>query len=222
MRHKAYGSLPAIGIGKRVGFRVLHALAWGLMILLYRYRSYGRENLPMSGAVLLVSNHQSFLDPILAGIPCYRRPFHALARASLWKNPIMRPLYKLLNAIPVARGESDPKAIRVCIECLRAERALMLFPEGTRTPDGHVQPLKRGLLLLIRKAPTWVVPVAIEGAQEAWPRQAKRPRLRGRIAVRYGEAIHSDELLKQPPDELLQSLREKIEAMRAELAERMG
>jgi 1-acyl-sn-glycerol-3-phosphate acyltransferase len=221
MFHPAYGSLPAIGIGKRIGFRVLHALAWGLMLLLYRYRSYGRENLPANGAVLLVCNHQSFFDPILAGIPCHTRPFHALARASLWNSRIMRPIYNLLNAIPVARGENDPKAVRLCIECLKAERTLMLFPEGTRTPDGHVKALKRGLVLIMRKAPTWVVPVAIEGAQNVWPRQAKQPRLRGRIAVRYGEAIHSDELLKQKPDELLEGLRHRIECMRQELAKSM-
>lgn len=221
MFHHATENLPAIGLRKRIGYYALHFLTWLVCASCYRYRSWGVRRVPDTGPVLLVSNHQSFLDPILIGLAFHWRPFHSLARASLWESRIMAPLYNLLNAIPVSRGQSDPRAMRLCIEALKGQRTLLLFPEGSRTLDGAVQPFERGMLLLIRRAPAWVVPVAIEGAQHAWPRQSKLPRLRGHIGVEFGQPIPARQLVDQPPDDALEQLRTTIESMRTEVGRKL-
>lgn len=187
--------------------------------LLYRYRAFGIENLPRTGPLLIVANHQSHLDPVALGVGGWRRRmFGALARESLFKNPIFGTLIGSLNAIPIARGEADMKAMRTAIDLLKQGEGMLVFPEGTRTADGSVAPFKSGVLLLVRRAKATVVPAAVEGAYAVWPRERKLPRLTGRISVKFGEPITADELATMDPDAAAEMLRDRVDAMRRDLA----
>jgi len=155
--------------------------------LLFRIRLFDLMNVPRSGGALLLSNHQSFLDPILVGGPLARMMSY-MARASLFRNPLFGAFLRLVNVFPVRRGQADREAVRTATERLKHGELLLLFPEGTRTPDGTIQPFKGGFRMLVRRAHVPVVPVVIEGAYDVWPRSRLVPRL-GVIRVAYGPPI---------------------------------
>jgi 1-acyl-sn-glycerol-3-phosphate acyltransferase len=154
---------------------------------LFRYRALGRGNVPPAGPVLLAANHASFLDPPLVGIGTSRR-LHFLAKAELFRVPLLGGLIRRLNAHPVERDGADLGALRQALALLRHGEALLVFPEGTRGPGTELGPGKpgAGMLAAVSEAP--VVPVYIDGSGRAWPRGARGPRL-VRITVTFGEAM---------------------------------
>jgi 1-acyl-sn-glycerol-3-phosphate acyltransferase len=158
--------------------------------LFYRYRVFGRENVPREGGALLASTHQSFFDPVLVGL-FLPRQIRQLARRSLFRNPVFARLIRSLGAIPIDRGRSDRRALAQGIETLEEGHLLLVFPEGTRTPDGNIGKLKTGIFLMARRAQVPVVPVAIEGAFSAWPRWRRLPALFGGIRVAFGSPIEA-------------------------------
>lgn len=185
--------------------------------LCYRFRCAGRGNIPRRGAILYIANHQSFLDPIIVGLAT-NRPFFALARKTLFKNPVFAWLIKTLNAIPVDQESvGDKGAMRACIEVLQRGQPLLIYPEGSRTLDGQVHAFAPGTMLLIRRGKPTVVPVALDGAFEAWPRGGPM-RKTGRIACVIGEPIEAQTLLEMQTDEALEMLRRRVEALRQEIA----
>jgi 1-acyl-sn-glycerol-3-phosphate acyltransferase len=140
------------------------------------------------GGMLLVSNHQSFLDPVLVGMSM-PRPLHFLARQSLFRSPGFRELIRALGAHPLQRGRMDPAAIRTVLRLLRGGRWLLVFPEGTRTRDGSLGRFRPGSAELAARAGVPVLPVCIEGAHRAWPRHQPLPRP-ARVAVAYGDPLY--------------------------------
>lgn len=160
--------------------------------LLVRPRYRCPHRVPAEGAVILASTHQSFLDPCLVGCGIERRSWY-LARASLFKVPVFGRLIRRLGAFPVPRESMAPrKALELALSLLAMGRPLVVFPEGTRTRDGKLQPLKGGVYLMARRSGAAVVPVLIHGAHEAWPRGKWLPRP-GRVSVQYGDAIRLEE-----------------------------
>ena len=188
-----------------------------IFTVLYRYKAYGQKNLPSSGSVLILCNHQSFFDPILAGMAAYKRSFYALARASLWNNKLAAYTITTFLGIPVDRGESDIKAMRKCITVLKNGHPLLLFPEGTRTDDGTTKNLTPGVMLIIKRAKPTIVPMAIDGAFLTWPKNKKLPKLFGRIKVNVGKPIASEHILAMGTDEALKFMKNTIEELRLEL-----
>jgi len=184
-----------------------------------RFRAWGMRNIPKKGAVLLISNHQSYLDPIFIGMAITPRTFHAMARSTLFHNPFFGWLLRSIKAFEVERGEADMGAIRHAIEMLKNDRVLMLFPEGTRSPDGTVKQFTTGTMLLIRRARPTVLPAAIHGAHEAWPK-GKWPRIGRPVSVQFGKPIPADELIEMGPEAAMTRLRDTIESMRQDLAVR--
>ena len=172
-------------------------------LLFFHIRTYGRDNIPKKGPFIIVSNHQSYLDPIFcAGL--IKRHSHFVARDTLFNNWFFGPLITSVNAIPVKLGEPDISAMRKVLEKLKKGDGVTLFPEGTRTHDGKITPFKPGLGLLSRRGNAPIVPALIDGAFECWPRHKKlfRP---GRIRVTYGKPI-SPEQVKEMGDEKLAEL----------------
>jgi 1-acyl-sn-glycerol-3-phosphate acyltransferase len=190
-------------------------LCFFIFKLLYRLRSMNRARIPRRGAVIFVSNHQSHLDPILMGVHC--GPFAPLARTTLFEIPMWgRALYSL-GGIPLDRDKGDLGAMRAAIDVLKTGGRIMIFPEGTRSRDGSIGDFLPGMLVLVRRAKATVVPVAIEGAHDAWPAGFGRPKFRGRIAMTTGDPITADELLGAGREQGLEMLRRRIETMRLDL-----
>src|SRR5437588_6572753 len=158
--------------------------------LFFRFRIINRERVIQTGPVILAMNHQSFFDPPLAGNAC-DRPIFFLAKKSLMNVPILGWLLPKLNVIPV-NLEGDRSALKALIRILRAGECALVFPEGTRTPDGTLQPALSGVGLLIAKTRAPVVPMRIFGAYDAWPIHGKL-RLSGKITIVVGEPIHFPE-----------------------------
>src|SRR6266705_3180586 len=137
--------------------------------LLFRFRVVHRERMIQSGPVILAMNHQSYLDPPLAGITC-DRAIYFLARRTLMEVPLLSRLLPKLNVIPVNQEGIDRSALKALIRVLKAGNAALVFPEGSRTVDGSLQPAEPGLGLVIAKTLAPVVPMRIFGAHEALPR----------------------------------------------------
>jgi 1-acyl-sn-glycerol-3-phosphate acyltransferase len=155
--------------------------------LLFRFRVIHRERMIQSGPVILAMNHQSYLDPPLAGITC-DRAIYFLARRTLLKVPLLGWVLPKVNVIPVNQEGVDRSAIKAMIRVLQAGNGVLLFPEGSRTLDGNLQPAEPGLGLVIAKTLAPVVPMRIFGAHDALPRGGGRLHLVP-ITVVVGEPI---------------------------------
>ena len=167
-----------------------HLSRW-LARLLFRFRILHRERMIQTGPVILAMNHQSYLDPPLAGNAC-DRAFYYLAKRTLLNNRILRWLLPKLNVIPVDQEGIDRSALKAVIRLLKANQGVLIFPEGSRTLDGELQPGLPGVGLIIAKTLAPVVPIRIFGAHEALPRGGNRLRL-ARITVVVGEPIYFTE-----------------------------
>jgi 1-acyl-sn-glycerol-3-phosphate acyltransferase len=156
--------------------------------ILWQMRVFGAENIPPSGGILLASNHQSYLDPALVGA-CIPREMHFMARRSLFEVPVFGGLIRRCHAFPVDRDGADLRSLREAIARLRAGYALLVFPEGTRTRDGRIGPMKSGIRILAERAEVPVAPVLIEGAHQVWPKgRALLPGL-GRVRIVFGKPL---------------------------------
>jgi 1-acyl-sn-glycerol-3-phosphate acyltransferase len=141
---------------------------------------------------VLASNHASYIDPPLVGAGV-RRPISYLARATLFRFPPMAWLLRQWSVVPVDRDGGSGAGLRVILDRLHAGSAIILFPEGTRTHDGKLQPARSGIGLIVIKSNEPVVPVRVFGTYEAYGRHRRLP-LPRRIAVKYGEPMRFERL----------------------------
>jgi 1-acyl-sn-glycerol-3-phosphate acyltransferase len=175
--------------------------------LAFDFKVYGRENLIEEGAAILASNHQSYVDPPCIGMAC-REEIYYLTRNTLYQRPLIGPLLKRLNTIPVDRDRGDVSSIKAIIRLLRAGHRVIIFPEGTRSSDGNLQPARAGLGMIIAKTLAPVVPVRVFGSFEALPR-AGGLKLRP-ISVVVGEPIRFSEDDVQGDREVYQILSNRV------------
>ena len=155
---------------------------------LFDLRVYGQDNIIEDGPALLAMNHQSFLDPPFAGISCRREVFY-LARKSLFDIPVLGFFLRRINVIGVDRESSDVAALKAVMRVLKSGGCTIVFPEGTRSRDGSLQPAKPGAGFIIAKTLAPVIPMRIFGAFEAFPRDSKIPRMTP-VTIVAGEPIH--------------------------------
>jgi 1-acyl-sn-glycerol-3-phosphate acyltransferase len=158
----------------------------------FRWRVFNPERVPLQGGVILASNHASFLDPPLVGAGL-RRDINYLARESLFRFPGIGALLRSWNSVPVDRDGGGARGLKAILERLLAGGAIILFPEGTRTKDGQLQPARSGIGLTVIKSTAPVVPVRVFGTFEAYGRDIKFPRPR-RIMVKYGRPLDFEKL----------------------------
>jgi 1-acyl-sn-glycerol-3-phosphate acyltransferase len=178
--------------------RCLYATLWVLCrtlgVAVFGFRARFAEPLPRHGGLLLLSSHQSHLDALLLGLACDRR-LSSMARHSLYKWSPFAAAITALDAIPIDRDATPVSGMKAVIERLRAGAAVIVFPEGTRTPTGRLGEIKGGFALVARRARVPIVPVAIVGAYECWPRTRRFPRP-GRVRLEFGRVIGVDEIAR--------------------------
>ncbi len=148
----------------------------------------GLENVPRSGPVLIIANHQSILDPILIQSFC-RRPMYTLTKSTQFASATMRWLLPRLLAIPVRRFQVDPQAVRSVRRHLARGDAVGIYIEGERSWDGRLQKPRLGTVRLVLREGVPVIPVGISGSYDVWPRWARGLR-RARIRISFGEPLH--------------------------------
>jgi 1-acyl-sn-glycerol-3-phosphate acyltransferase len=173
------------------------------------------RHVPQRGGVIIASNHQSNLDPVLIGVRL-RRPLSFLAKSELFENPYFGWLIRNLNAYPVRQGEGDIGAVRETIRRLQEGHALNIFPEGTRSHDGEMQPLESGIGLIVRRAGVPVVPAVVDGSFDAMPSGSSKVRSAA-VRVMYGPAIRLSDL---KPGAIVQKLEATLRTMLADLRQR--
>ncbi len=197
------------------------------MPLFFSLRIEGGRHIPATGPVLLAANHQSYLDPILLGL-CSSRPLRYLARRTLFRHGFFAWLIRALRAVPIDQEGIGIEGIRAILAELQAGQAVVVFPEGERTHDGRMVPLRPGVHLLLRRTKAPIVPVGIAGAFDAWPRLQPAPlpaplflpARKGTIAVSVGRPLPPGRLAALPREEALAVLSAEIEKMQAR-AERL-
>ena len=154
----------------------------------FRWRVYHPERVPLQGPVILASNHASYLDPPLVGAGL-KRTINYLARASLFRFPGFGAVLRGCHAVPVDRDGGGAAGLRTILDRLLAGEGIILFPEGTRTYDGKLQPAHAGIGLTVIKSTAPVVPTRVFGTYDAFGRHIRYPKPR-RVAVKYGEPLH--------------------------------
>jgi 1-acyl-sn-glycerol-3-phosphate acyltransferase len=173
----------------------IYFLGWSSFRLIYRFyfrwRVFNPERVPLQGPVILACNHASFVDPPLVGAGV-KRGINYLARDTLFRYPGVGWLLRKWNSVPVDREGGGARGLKAILDRLLAGGAIILFPEGTRTHDGKLQPARSGIGLTVIKSTAAVVPVRVFGTYEAFGRHVNIPRPR-RIAVKYGRPMFFEE-----------------------------
>lgn len=176
-----------VRVHKSAIYVVVRAIIAVLYRVFLRRRVIDLQNLPAEGGVMIVANHQSFLDIPLIAVATQRHVAF-VARDSLARSKLLAFVMRSCGAVLIRRGASDRAAMREMLEHLQLGDCLAIFPEGTRTPDGRVQEFRGGALLAARRARVPVVPTAIRGTFEAWPKGASLPRAK-RVSVQFAPPI---------------------------------
>jgi len=169
-------------------YNIFYNLAKFLARFFFTMRVVHPERMIEEGPLILAVNHASYFDPPLAGI-CSRRGVFYLARSTLLKWPFFGPLFPAMNVIPVERDGNDMNALREVIKKVKEGNGVVLFPEGTRSKDGQLQPARAGIGLIISKTRAPVLPMRIFGAHEAFPKGSKGMRFT-EITVVIGEPLY--------------------------------
>lgn len=219
-RNRLRGGDPDRPLAQVLFYRLCAWVVLAFFVLVYRARVYGAERIPARGGLLVIANHQSHFDPPLVGVALLPRHAAMIARQSLFRFPLGLML-RGFGAIPIKDDEGDAGAMRAAIAQLSAGRVVVIFPEGSRTPDGRMQPFKRGVWLLMTRARATVLPAAVDGCFEVFPRTARRPRLFSRrLAVAFGEPLAFETLKAMGSEAGLAELARRVETLRGELADK--
>lgn len=176
-----------------LGKRFFQELARGL----FDFRVIGEHKLHFPGPALIACNHVSFLDPPFVG-QALPGAIHYFARKTLFDHPVAGWILREWQTIPIDRDKPDTASLKGTIRFLKAGEKVLIFPEGTRSPDGTLQPAEAGVGLFIAKAGVPVLPVRLFGTHEAYPKGAKTLRP-SRVTLVVGDLWYPD--LKAYPQE---------------------
>lgn len=171
-------------------YKFARSLIKGFYRLFYRIHVYGEENVPEDGAAVIAPNHTSAADPIIIGVST-KRQIHFVAKAELFKIPLLGGIIKALGAIPVHRNEGDVAALKKSLAALDEGKMLCVFPQGTRCPGEKLRDtknrLKSGVGLMAMRSGAAVVPVFIRTKKN-------KTHIFGKTDVIFGKAITPEEL----------------------------
>ena len=183
-----------------------------ILRLFFRPKATGLENIPREGPAILAPNHQSFADDFLVPLVLRKRRITILAKSDYWDHWYTRWFFTWAGCVPVKRegGSASMAAIKAAVEALGAGGLVMLFPEGTRSPDGRLYRGKTGVARIALEAQVPVIPVGVTGTFELWPYDRKTPRA-GRTEIRFGQPLRFDRYYETPTDRfILRSVTDEI------------
>jgi 1-acyl-sn-glycerol-3-phosphate acyltransferase len=163
-----------------------------LFFLYFRWRVFNPERVPLQGPAILACNHASFLDPPLVGAGVHRA-IHYLARENLFRFPVLGWILRNWQVVPVDREGGGAKGLKAILDQLLAGGIIILFPEGTRTRDGNLQPARPGIGLTVIKSTAPVVPVRVFGTFQAYGRHMRVPHPH-QVSVKYGRPMLFEQL----------------------------
>jgi 1-acyl-sn-glycerol-3-phosphate acyltransferase len=176
--------------------KLIYRVPWRLCRCFYQFychwQTEGAHHVPTSCPAILAANHASFLDPPLVGA-ALPRAISYLARENLFRFPVFGSLLRAWDVVPVDREGGSPAGLKAILDRLAENRAVVLFPEGTRSRDGQLQPARSGIGLLVIKSTAPVVPILIRGTFEAYSRGMLFPRPRP-VSIRFGAPLNFDAL----------------------------
>jgi len=201
-------------------YDMLWVLCRTLGVAVFGFRSRFVEPLPKTGPLIVLSSHQTFLDPLLLGLATDRR-LSSLARSSLYRFKPFAAVITALDALPIDRESSALKAMKVVIARLKRGAAVTIFPEGSRTTDGQLGEFKSGFALIAKRAAAPIVPVAIVGAFECWPRTRLLPRP-GRIRLEFGAILTAAEVAALSEREIFAICTQRIRELDAKARAALG
>lgn len=210
---------------KEVRWHYRQVVNWfgpALMRALGGWHVSGREKVPTEGAALLCPNHVSYLDPPLVGVAVQFRRCCYMARANLFRIPVLGWFIRKSYSYPVDRDEGGRQALRIAATLLAAGELVVIFPEGTRSPDGELMEGEPGAVFIASRAKVPIVPVAIWGTNIVLPRHGGGLH-RCPVYMKFGEPLHLPEppegqrLSKDQIQELTRELMSRIAALQAEL-----
>ncbi|MFH0881692.1 MAG: lysophospholipid acyltransferase family protein [bacterium] len=174
----------------RLGYNFLRLLVLGWAKLYLGMKVFGQDNIPREGRIIIVANHISEYDPPAVG-SCIPRETCYAAKAGLFKGFVGR-LIRYVNGIPVRRRGSDKEAIKAMINGLQEDKAVLIFPEGTRSLDPNGLDPKAGVGMIAVMAESDLLPVRVAGTREV-PKSIFRP---GHVTVQFGKRISLADLAK--------------------------
>ena len=180
--------------------------------------AYGVRHVPLNGRVLIVSNHQSLLDPFILAITCPRRLFYA-AKKEIFEIPIVGPAARSYGMFPVDRSRLDISAAKKALRILNQEKALAILPEATRSASGDLLPFTAGFVNVAIRSEAPVVPTSIVGSWRVWPKHRSFPRP-GRIRIAYGEPMDLADGIDGPiTPEVQRTFGEQVRSLVSSLSE---
>lgn len=185
-------------LGHRLWMRSLRALGTAMLHGAYDLTIEGREHVPEGGAVV-IANHSAFHDWLFVGVAMPRRVRFVMHQHH-WRYPLLRAFFTASRVIPIAPGKEDPgapvRALDAIDAALAAGELVVIFPEGTMTPDGRLSPFRPGLERIVRRRAVPIVPVGVTGLWGSWFSRAAGEPMRGTprwrrrsVKVRIGAPI---------------------------------
>lgn len=196
-------------IAQRLSYALFRIFSRVTSVMWFELHAEGRCNLPESGGGLILSTHQSTLDPVLVGLLCNRR-LNYLARKTLFKSKIFAAIIRHLDAIEIDREGGGLGGLKETLQRLRRGELVLMFPEGTRTSNGQVQDVKPGFVAVARRSRVPLIPIAIVGAYDVLPKGAKLPRRRT-IKIVVGESIQPEDIVDLNDQQLMEKLQLTLE-----------
>ena len=198
---------------RNVVWRSIQILLKLVFTFCFRYRCRHLERIPTEGGGLILSNHQSYLDPLLIGLPM-QRPVSYIARDSLFRVPIIGWILRKTYVMPINRDAAGTESVREAVRRMQAGYLVGVFPEGTRSTDGELGEIKPGFVALARRSNLPILPVGIAGAYRVMPKGGLRFYCR-KVRVVYGEPIPAEkvrELARKGNEaEFLETIRRHIQ-----------
>ena len=204
----------------RLLYRVGRVVAFVTAQVLCAERAFGLRHVPLRVPVLLASNHQSFLDPLLLTY-LLERECHYMARDTLFSNPYFGRLLSSLNTFPIKRATGDVAGVKETLRRLKSGALVLTFPEGTRSSDGRILPFQAGVFAVALRARVPVVPAVLEGAYEVWPKTRKLPRP-ARVWVEYGPPMPAETILNLGARAAAVEFTARVRALQSKLRRRIG